>query len=135
MSWREIENVRPSTFGFAVAVHPTNPDTAWFVPAVKDECRVPVNHQFVVTRTHDGGRRFEILRAGLPQEHSYDLAYRHGLDINSTGEYLVVGSTTGNLWVSENQGDSWQLVSNHLPPIYCVRFDYCGGTNPLEQVR
>jgi hypothetical protein len=33
-----------------------------------------------------------------------------------------MGSTTGSLWVSEDQGDSWQLVSAHLPPIYAVRF-------------
>ena len=123
MHWQEITDVKPSSFGFAVAVHPTDPDTAWFVPAVKDECRVPVNHQLVVTRTRNAGRSFEILRAGLPQEHSYDLVYRHGLDIDPTGERLVFGSTTGNLWVSENRGDAWQLVSNHLPPVYGVRFD------------
>jgi hypothetical protein len=33
-SWTEISNVKPSAFGFAVAVHPTDPNTAWFVPAV-----------------------------------------------------------------------------------------------------
>jgi len=27
------------------------------------------------------------------------------------------GSTTGSLWVSEDQGDTWQTVSEHLPPI------------------
>jgi hypothetical protein len=123
LSWQEITAVNPSVFGFAVAVHPTDPDTAWFVPAVKDECRVPVNQQLVVTRTRDGGQNFDILRTGLPQAHSYDLVYRHGLDIDSSGDCLAFGSTTGNLWVSEDQGDSWQLVSNHLPPIYCVRFE------------
>jgi hypothetical protein len=48
--------------------------------------------------------------------------YRHGLDIDSSGDRLAFGSTTGNLWVSDDQGDHWQLVSQHLPPIYCVRF-------------
>jgi hypothetical protein len=33
-----------------------------------------------------------------------------------------MGSTTGGLWLSEDAGESWQCVSNHLPPIYCVRF-------------
>jgi hypothetical protein len=35
---------------------------------------------------------------------------------------LICGSTTGSLWVSENGGDSWQTISTHLPPIYCVKF-------------
>jgi hypothetical protein len=121
-SWQEITDVKPSVFGFAVVVHPRDPDTAWFVPAVKDECRVPVDGKLVVTRTRDGGKHFEVLRAGLPQENAYDLVYRHGLDIDSTGEQLVFGSTTGGLWLSQNQGDSWQNLSTHLPPIYGVRF-------------
>ena len=121
-SWQELENVRPSAFGFAVVVHPDDADTAWFVPAVKDECRIPVDGRLVVTRTRDGGNSFEVLARGLPDEASYDLVYRHGLDIDDSGQQLVMGSTTGNLWISNNQGDDWQCLSNYLPPIYCVRF-------------
>ena len=40
-SWTEIKDVKPSVFGFAVAVHPRKPDTAWFVPSFKDEKRCP----------------------------------------------------------------------------------------------
>lgn len=120
-SWREIENVDPSTFGFAVAVHPFDPKTAWFVPAQKDECRVPVDRRVVVTRTRDGGESFEVLTKGLPQENAYDLVYRHALDVDESGKVLVFGSTTGNLWISEDAGDSWTHVQGHLPPIYSVR--------------
>ena len=122
-SWHEIMQSPLSTFGFATVVHPRTPDTAWFVPAVKDEARIPVNAQLAVMRTRDGGKSFDVLRNGLPQEHAYDLVYRHGLDIDRTGERLAMGSTTGGLWVSDDQGESWQNLSAHLPPIYCVRFD------------
>ncbi len=121
-SWAEIKNVRPSSFGFALAVHPRDPNCAWFVPANKDECRVPVEGRLVVIRTRDGGQSFEVLDRGLPQTHAYDLVYRHGLDIDASGECLAMGSTTGALWISSNQGDSWECISTHLPPIYCVRF-------------
>lgn len=121
-TWTEIRDVPPSAFGFAVAVHPGDPDTAWFVPAVKDEMRIPVDGNVVVSRTRDGGRTFEVLREGLPQGHAYDLTYRHGLDVDGSGERLAFGSTTGSLWVSEDQGDSWITVSAHLPPIHAVRF-------------
>jgi hypothetical protein len=118
----EIEGVQPSAFGFAVVVHPDNPNQAWFVPGIKDEARYPVDGALVVTRTSDGGRSFEALRSGLPQEHAYDLVFRHGMDIDTTGDCLAFGTTTGNLWISENQGDQWQSISTSLPPIYCVRF-------------
>jgi len=121
-TWQEVAAIRPSKFGFAVAVHPKDPDTAWFVPAVKDECRVPVDAKLVVARTRDGGRSFDVLRKGLPQAHAYDLVYRHGLEVDATGDRLAFGSTTGGLWLSEDQGDSWRCVSTQLPPIHCVRF-------------
>ena len=121
-SWQEITAIAPSKFGFAVAVHPREADTAWFVPADKDERRVPLEGKLVVARTRDGGESFQVLRNGLPQEHAYDLIYRHGLAVDASGERLAIGSTTGGLWVSEDQGDSWRAISAHLPPIYALRF-------------
>ena len=120
-SWHEIVGVPMSGFGFAVAVHPGEPDTAWFVPGLSDERRVPVDGALVVNRTRDGGRSFETLRAGLPQRHCYDLVYRHGLAVGADGQTLLMGSTTGSLWASGDAGDSWSTVSLHLPPIFAVR--------------
>lgn len=119
--WREVTEAKPSVFGFAVAVHPRDPKTAWFVPAVKDERRVPVAGKLVVSRTRDGGRTFDVIDRGLPAP-SFDLVYRHGLDVDASGDTLAAGSTTGGLWISQDAGDSWQTLSAHLPPIYAVRF-------------
>ena len=121
-TFTEIKNVEPSVFGFAVAVHPRNPDTAWFVPEIKDEKRIPRGGKLAVTRTRDGGKHFDVLSEGLPQSHAYDVVYRHALALDQSGERLAFGSTTGGLWVSENQGDSWACVSHTLPPIYAVTF-------------
>ena len=121
-TFTEITDVEPSVFGFAVAVHPREPDTAWFVPEIKDEKRIPRDGRLVVTRTRDGGKSFEILSRGLPQRHAYDVVYRHALALDETGERLAFGSTTGGLWVSEDQGDSWTEVTHTLPPVYAVRF-------------
>jgi len=83
---------------------------------------VPVDGAVVVARTRDGGRSFEVLRDGLPQRDAYDLVYRHGLAVDDSGDRLAMGSTTGNLWVSENGGEGWTQLSAHLPPIACLRF-------------
>lgn len=126
-SWQEIggngsARAPLSNFGFAVATHPHEPDTAWFAPAVADQRRVPVDAALAVTRTRDGGKSFDVLRKGLPQQHCYDLIYRHGLAVSDDGQKLLMGSTTGNAWISEDGGDSWQTVGANLPPIYAVRF-------------
>lgn len=121
-TWKHVTGLKPSSFGFAVAVHPTKPDTAWFVPGVKDETRIPVDGKLCVTRTRDGGQTCDVLRDGLPQEHCYDLVFRHALDIDATGELLAFGSTTGHLWTTTDGGDHWTMLPNHLPPIYAVRF-------------
>lgn len=120
--WQDVPNVSPSVFGFAVAVHPRDPDRAWFVPAIKDEFRVPVEGHVVVARTRDRGASFDVLRDGLPQENAYDLVYRHALAIDPSGDRLAFGSTTGGFWISEDQGDHWQTPPARLPPIHAVTF-------------
>jgi photosystem II stability/assembly factor-like uncharacterized protein len=121
-NWRELTHAQPSVFGFAVAVHPHDPKTAWFVPAIKDEKRVACDARVCVSRTRDGGETFDVLTNGLPQHNAYDIAYRHALDIDEEGDGLAFGTTTGSLWTSRNGGESWQSFSNHLPPVYAVRF-------------
>jgi photosystem II stability/assembly factor-like uncharacterized protein len=121
VTWTEVK-AKPSSFGFGVVVHPKDPNTAWFVPGIKDEKRIPVGGKLVVTKTEDGGKTFRSLTKGLPQKHAYDVVFRHGLTIDDTGKALAMGSTTGNVWVSENGGNVWKLVSSTLPQVYAVRW-------------
>jgi hypothetical protein len=121
-TFTEVTGVEPSSFGFAVVVHPQEPDTAWFIPEIKDEKRIPREGKLVVTRTRDGGKSFDILTNGLPQSHAYDVVYRHALALDLDGNGLAFGSTTGGLWVSEDQGESWVCVTHTLPPVYAVQF-------------
>ncbi len=119
--WDEVTDVPVSNFGFTVAVHPCDPHTAWFVPATSDQCRVPVAGALVVNRTRDGGTSFETLRSGLPQTDCYDLVYRHGLAVDACGRGLVLGSSTGGVWTSDDGGEHWRHLPARLPPIYAVR--------------
>lgn len=118
-SWQEIEKAGPSVFGFAVVVDPADPETAWFIPGIKDEKRIPVDGKLVVTRTRDGGKTFDVLSKGLPGPFAYDLVLRHAFAIAPSG-LLAFGSTTGNLFASDDRGDTWRVVSNYLPPVYAV---------------
>jgi len=119
--WQECHPEGLSSFGFAVVVHPKKADTAWFVPAIKDESRYPENGEFKVSKTVDGGQTFEAQTNGLPQQDSYDLIYRHALDIDESGDILVMGSTTGNLWITDDGGERWHSLNQYLPPIHAVK--------------
>ena len=107
-------------FGFPVAVDQEDGKTAWVVPGRSDKQRMAIDGGLFVARTSDGGESWEQLREGLPQENAYDVVLRHAL--GNSGDLLAFGSTTGNLYVSEDRGDSWRCVGNNLPPIYSVRF-------------
>jgi len=121
MTWTEIHEAGPSTFGFAVAVHPSKPDTAWFIPAKNDEWRIPIDGKLVVTRTDDAGATFRTCSQGLPQP-AWDLVLRHSLDVDEDGNFMVMGSSTGGLFASFDGGEQWRCVNAHLPPIHAVQF-------------
>ncbi|MDH3709703.1 MAG: glycoside hydrolase [Cyclobacteriaceae bacterium] len=119
--WQDVtQEDGPARFGFAVAVDRQDPEQAWVVPAVSDEVRVAVDGALCVCRTDDGGVTWKDLRQGLPQQDCYDIVFRHAL--SNTGDTLAFGTTTGNLFVSNNKGDNWETISSTLPMIYSVDF-------------
>lgn len=120
--WQELPRPLPSNFGFVVAAHPTDPQRAWFVPAHSDAQRMPADGCMVVNETRDGGATFTSHGEGLPARDAYHLVYRHALVCADDGQTLAMGSTTGGLWISEDEGRSWACVSRDLPPIATLRF-------------
>jgi hypothetical protein len=120
-TWTKVSNPNQGVhFGFPVTVDDEDGKTAWVVPGKADSERMAIDGGLFVARTTDGGRSWQELRDGLPQEHAYDVVYRHALA--SSGPRVAFGSTTGNLYISENRGDNWRTVANNLPPVYSVRF-------------
>lgn len=127
-NWTQVSQPGgPAYFGFPVAVDEQNPEVAWVVPAASDEVRTAIEGALLVCRTDDGGQSWTQLRQGLPQQHCYDVVFRHALDIS--GDTLVFGTTTGNLFVSEDRGESWSCIGNYFPPIYSVRFGRFSSSN------
>ena len=117
--WEDVSE-KPIYFGFPIVVDENDPDTAWVVPAISDEIRMAVDGALFVGRTEDGGQTWQHLRNGLPQENCYDIVFRHALDLD--GNQLIFGSTCGNLFYSDNRGDSWENIGHYFPPIYSARF-------------
>jgi photosystem II stability/assembly factor-like uncharacterized protein len=120
-TWKKVSKPESGVrFGFPIAVDEHDGRSAWVVPGVSDMQRMAIDGGLFVGRTRDGGESWEQLRTGLPQENAYDVVYRHALAKRES--CVAFGSTTGNLYVSEDFGDHWTAIGQNLPPIYSVRF-------------
>jgi photosystem II stability/assembly factor-like uncharacterized protein len=120
--WSDLTKKPLVDFGFPMVVHPRKAGTAWIAPMDNDGERMAVGGALCVLRTHDGGKRWSELRDGLPQKDAWDFPLRHALDVAPDGRTLALGTTSGNLYVSADGGDTWKALSRNLPPIYSVRF-------------
>jgi len=121
-SWQDIANGVPSDFGFAMAMHPSDPDTVYIVPLESDAFRCTPEAKLRVYRTRDAGASWQPLSNGLPQEGAYETVLRDALDTDSAdpaGVYF--GTRSGKVYASADDGDSWSLVHEGLPPVVCVK--------------
>jgi photosystem II stability/assembly factor-like uncharacterized protein len=120
-NWEAVsERGQLAHFGFAIAVADDNPDQAWVAPANSDEVRTSVKGSLCICRTDDGGKTWKELRNGLPQQNCFDIVYRHAL--TSSEDAVAFGTTTGNLFFSQNRGENWQVINNYLPMIHSLQF-------------
>lgn len=119
-SWQEVSDKEKGIdFGFNICIDDSAPERAWVIPGVSDEIRTAIDGKLYVARTDDGGQTWEKFTEGLPQQNSYDIVYRHAMD-RFNGR-MVFGTTTGNLFSSNDDGESWQTVSNFLPMVHVVK--------------
>jgi photosystem II stability/assembly factor-like uncharacterized protein len=120
-TWTEITEGLPSDFGFVIAAHPRDADTAYVAPLQGAELRCPPDFKLRVYRTRDAGATWTALTEGLPQENAFMGTYREGLCIDSLDPAgLYFGTNTGHLYLSADEGDTWRCLTTDLPPISSV---------------
>lgn len=123
-----IEKKVPASFGFPITAHPHDAGTAYVVPLQGDFNRVTPRGAMAVYRTRNGGKRWQRLSKGLPQKDAWFTILRDALrtdDGDPAGVY--VGTTTGQLYHSRDEGDSWRLLADHLQGIQSVEAGVVGG--------
>jgi hypothetical protein len=82
---------------------------------------LPPEGKLRVYRSRNAGESWEALPKGLPQEHAFVRIYREGMAtdrLDSVG--IHIGTNTGKIFASNDEGDSWYTLANHLPPVYAV---------------
>jgi hypothetical protein len=120
-SWVEITDGLPSDFGFAAAAHPHDRDTFYVIPLDPGHGRTVPEGKAAVWRTRDAGESWQRLDRGLPQRSAYLGVLREGLatdPLDRPGLYL--GTSTGQVFASTDEGESWSELASYLPPISSV---------------
>jgi photosystem II stability/assembly factor-like uncharacterized protein len=119
--WTDICQGLPSRFGFPIAVHPHEPETIYVVPEEADMARVSPKGQFAVYRSENSGKTWRKLTKGLPGKNAYMVALREAMSTdNHDPAGIYVGTSTGQLFQSRNEGDTWQQIVDYFPPILGV---------------
>jgi photosystem II stability/assembly factor-like uncharacterized protein len=120
-SWTEITEGLPTEFGFAAATHPHDRDTFWVVPLDPGHGRTMPDGRAAVWRTRDAGESWQRLDGGLPQSDAYVGVLREAMAIDSyDSPGLYFGTSTGQLFASTDEGESWSEIASYLPPIASV---------------
>jgi photosystem II stability/assembly factor-like uncharacterized protein len=120
-SWTEITEGLPTEFGFAAATHPHDRDTFYVVPLDPGHGRTMPEGKAAVWRTRDAGESWQRLDRGLPPNDAYVGVLREAM---ATDAYdspgLYVGTSTGQVFASTDEGESWSEIASYLPPISSV---------------
>ena len=120
-SWTEISEGLPSDFGFAAATHPHDRDTFYVIPLDPGHGRTMPDGKAAVWRTRDAGSSWQRLDGGLPQENAYVGVLRDGMAIDHQDEPgLYFGTSTGQLFASTDEGESWSQIGGLFPGITSV---------------
>jgi serine/threonine protein kinase len=121
-SWECISNGVPSDFGFAMLMHPRDPECVYILPIESDEFRCTPDGRLRVYRTRNAGTSWEPLTRGLPQKGAYETVLRDAMTtdaLDPAGIYF--GTRSGELFASTDEGKNWKLILSGLPSVVCVK--------------
>jgi photosystem II stability/assembly factor-like uncharacterized protein len=109
--------------GFPIVVHPHDPDVAWVIPMDGTDVwpRTSPGGRPAVYVTRDAGATWRRQDTGLPAEKAWFTVLRQAMAADHhapVGVYF--GTTGGEIWASDDEGEHWRCLVRHLPQIYAV---------------
>jgi len=114
---------RTGDIGFPIVVHPRDPDTVWVFPMDGTSVwpRTSPGGVPAVYVTRNGGRTWRRTAAGMPETQAWWTVKRQAMTADANEPVgLYFGTTSGELWVSRDEGQKWDCIAAHLPEIYAV---------------
>ncbi len=125
-TWIRVGKAMPKKIGdigFPMTLHPRDPNTAWVFPMDGTSVwpRVSPDGKPAVYRTKNGGKTWERQDKGLPREQAWFTVKRQAMSADTCKTIgLYFGTTSGEVWMSANEGKTWSCIGSHLPHIYSV---------------
>jgi photosystem II stability/assembly factor-like uncharacterized protein len=125
-TWVRVGKSMPKAIGdvgFPITLHPRDPDTAWVFPMDGTSVwpRVSIDGKPAVYRTRNGGKTWQRQDKGLPREQGWFTVKRQAMSADEGAPVgLYFGTTSGEVWTSRDEGESWTCIARHLPHIYAV---------------
>jgi hypothetical protein len=117
-TWLNRTEGLPTNFGFAAAMHPRDPKTAYCIP-LHDTERTAVDPGIAVYSTNDKGATWTRNDKGLPRARLG--VVREGMHndlLDPVGVYF--GTSNGEVYASRDEGKSWSLIAQYLPYVTSV---------------
>jgi len=124
--WTRIGRKMPKRvgdIGFPMVVHPRDADTAWVFPMDGTMVwpRTSPAGKPAAYVTRNGGKSWQRLDNGLPQSQAWWTVKRQAMSADAQDPLgLYFGTTSGELWMSRDEGRRWNRIAQHLPEIYAV---------------
>lgn len=116
--WIDLgEDKLPSRFGFPIVIHPHEPETIYVMLEESDQFRMSVEGQAAVWRSKDSGESWQRITTGLPAKAHVVVLREAMVADNLSPAGLYAGTDTGQLFYSRDDGDSWEILADFLPPI------------------
>jgi len=102
----------------ALLVHPETPGLMFMAGAIcsPGEWRKTKDADSRIGRSRDGGKTWEYLDGGLP---GHIRGNMEAMVMNSYpgGFLLFAGTTDGDIYLGENEGERWSTIASGLPPV------------------
>jgi len=114
---------RVGDIGFPLVVHPRDADTVWVFPMDGTTVwpRTSPDGIPAVYVTRNGGKTWQRLDSGMPERQAWWTVKRQAMTADAQDPVgLYFGTTSGELWMSRDEGRRWSCIARHLPEIYAV---------------
>jgi photosystem II stability/assembly factor-like uncharacterized protein len=114
---------RVGDVGFTMVVHPRTADTAWVLPMDGTDVwpRTSPAGKPAVYATRNAGKTWQRCDEGFPENQAWWTVKRQAMTADACDPVgLYFGTTSGELWMSRDEGRRWACIARHLPEIYSV---------------
>jgi hypothetical protein len=90
------------------------------IPLASDENRVPVGGELRAYSSDDDGESWAVAGSGWSEAPQYSAVLRGAFDGDNQGMFCF-GTTGGKLWLTPDNGGSWQELAPSFPRIDAIR--------------